>query len=189
MKAVSMSGYHRDNVGKKDAKKIRKEGKVPCVIYGCKQEQMHIYLDEKSFKNLIYTPETNYAEININGTIYKAVIKEAQFHKLTDKLLHADFLIINDQKPITVAIPLTISGNSPGVMRGGKLTKKFRKIKVKGIYSNIPDVLTIDISNLDINDAILVKDVNIENIEIMENPSNVIVSVLSTRNVEAVVAE
>lgn len=184
MKAVSVSGSLRENVGKKDAKALRANGLVPCVVYGG-EKQHHIIVDEKEFKNLIYTPETNYAELSFADIKIKAIIKESQHHPLNEKLIHVDFLEITDNKPITVEIPMKIIGNSPGVIRGGKLVKRYRKMKVNGIYSKIPDHVTIDISKLDIGDTIYVKDIVAENITIVENPANVAVSVVSTRNVEA----
>jgi large subunit ribosomal protein L25 len=188
MKAVSVSGSIRENVGKKDAKALRASGLVPCVVYGG-EKQHHIVVDAKELKNLIYTPETNYAELTFADVKTKAIIKESQFHPLNEKLLHVDFLEITDNKPITVEIPMKIVGNSPGVIRGGKLVKRYRKMKVNGIYTNIPDHVIVDISKLDIGNTIYVKDIAVENITIVENPANVAVSVVSTRNVEAAAAE
>ncbi len=184
MKAVSVSGSIRENVGKKDAKALRASGLVPCVVYGG-EKQYHIVVDAKAFKDLIYTPETNYAELSFGDIKTKAIIKESQFHPLTEKMLHVDFLQITEDRPITVEIPVKIVGNSPGVIRGGKLSKRYRKIKVNGVYNKIPDFLAIDISQLDINDTIYVKDVITKDFKVVENPANVVVSVISTRNVEA----
>lgn len=184
MKSVSVSGSLRENVGKKDAKAMRVQGLIPCVVYGGK-EQFHIAVDEKQFKDLIYTPEVNYADITIGEYKTKAIIKDAQFHPLSDQLIHVDFLEINEDKPIFVLIPVKVTGNSPGVIRGGKLVKRYRNIKAKGLYNNIPDYLTVDISKLDIGDSICVKDVVLDKFTLVENPANIIVSVDATRNVEA----
>lgn len=183
MKAVSVSGSLRENVGKKDAKNLRKQGLVPCVLYG-KGEQKHFSVDKRSFKNLIYTPETNYAEIDIDGTSYKAIVKDAQFHKVTDEILHVDFYEICDTKPIVVDIPLVTVGNSVGVLQGGRLVKHFRRIKVKGLYNKIPDNIEVDISHLKLHDGIVVSELEIEGVEVMENPATVVVGVLPTRQVE-----
>ena len=183
MKAVSVSGSLRENVGKKDAKSLRKQGLVPCVLYG-KGEQKHFSVDKRSFKNLIYTPETNYAEIDIDGTSYKAIVKDAQFHKVTDEILHVDFYEICDTKPIIVDIPLVTVGNSVGVLQGGRLVKHFRRIKVKGLYNKIPDNIEVDISHLKLHDGIVVSELEIEGVEVMENPATVVVGVLPTRQVE-----
>lgn len=183
MKAVSVSGSLRENVGKKDAKNLRKQGLVPCVLYGI-GEQKHFSVDKRSFKNLIYTPETNYAEIDIDGTSYKAIVKDAQFHKVTDEILHVDFYEICDTKPIVVDIPLVTVGNSVGVLQGGRLVKHFRRIKVKGLYNKIPDNIEVDISHLKLHDGIVVSELEIEGVKVMENPATVVVGVLPTRQVE-----
>lgn len=184
MKAVSVSGSLRENVGKKDARALRAKSLVPCVVYGG-EKQHHIYVDEKQFKNLIYTPETNYAELSFGDIKTKAIIKESQFHPVTEKILHVDFLEITEDKAITVGIPVQITGKSPGVIRGGKLVKRYRKMKVNGFYTDIPDFITVDISKLEIGDSVYVEDVVVKNYTILENPSNVVVAVMATRNVES----
>ena len=148
-----MSGSLRENVGKKDARTQRASGMIPCVMYGG-GNQLNFLVPETSFKNLIYTPEVCYAVIDINGVEHKAIVQEIQFHPVTDKILHVDFLEVVDGKPINIAIPLQVSGNSPGVMRGGKLSKRVRKLKVSGLLEHIPENITVDISGLDILDSI-----------------------------------
>ena len=184
MKSVSISGTIRECVGKKDAKLQRKENLVPCVVYGGK-EQNHILVPEKQFKSIIYTPEVYYAELSFGGKIINAIIQETQFHPLTEKLLHIDFLEVSDNKPISIKIPLNIVGVSPGVLRGGRLIKKFRKVKIKGLLKNIPEKINVDISNLEIDQSIKISDVITDNFEIMENKANIVVAVASTRNVAA----
>lgn len=183
MKSVSMSGSLRENVGKKDAKAQRNQGFIPCVIYGG-EKQLRFVVDEKQFQSIIYTPEVKYAELDINGEKHIAIIKETQFHPITDKLLHVDFLEVVDGKEISIGIPVRIEGTSPGVLRGGKLAKKVRKLKVRGELKNIPENITLNISSLDINDTIKVSDIKIEGLTLIENPGTVVVTVLSTRNVE-----
>ncbi len=184
MKSVSISGSPRENVGKKDAKAQRNQGLIPCVIYGG-QNQKTFVVEESQFRNLIYTPEVKYVELTIDGNTYKAVIQETQFHPITDRLLHVDFLEVVDNKPITIEIPFKIKGTSPGVLKGGSLQKRVRKLKVRGLLENIPEDITADISNLDIEDVIRISDINIDNISIIDNPNKVIVSVNQTRNVVA----
>ncbi|MDR1878246.1 MAG: 50S ribosomal protein L25/general stress protein Ctc [Bacteroidales bacterium] len=188
MQSVSVSGSLRKNVGKKDAKKQRNQGFIPCVLYGG-EKQMPLLVEEKSFIKLIYTPEVYYVDLDIEGDKYKAIVQETQFHPVTDQLLHVDFLQIIDGKPVTIDIPLRITGNSPGVMRGGKLSKRVRKLKVKGLLEHIPENITVDISQMDILDSILVENIKQENITIIDNPSKVIVTILSSRNVEEVAKE
>ena len=184
MKSVSISGSLRENVGKKDAREKRKEGLIPCVLYGGKVQ--HRFLtDVKQFNQLLYTPEIFYADLNIGGNQYKAIVQEVQLHPVTDNLLHVDFLEIIEGKPITIEIPMLVTGNSPGVMRGGKLSKRVRKLKVKGLLEDIPENITVDISNLDILDTVEIKDIPVKNFSIVDNPNKVVVTVLSSRNVEA----
>ena len=183
MKSVSISGSLRENVGKRDAKEKRHEGLIPCVLYGGEAQQ-HFLVDVKQFTKLLYTPEVFFAELNIDGKQYKAIVQETQFHPVTDSLLHVDFLEITDGKPITIEIPMLITGNSPGIMRGGKLSKRVRKLKVKGLLEHIPENITVDISGLDILDTVEIKDIAVSNITIVENPSKVAVTILSSRNVE-----
>ena len=183
MKSVSISGSLRENVGKKDAKNQRKNGLVPCVLYGG-DKQLPLLVEEKSFKDLIYTPEVRYVELDLEGQNYKAIVQEAQFHPVTEKLLHVDFLEVIQGKPITIDIPLHITGNSLGVMRGGKLSKRVRKLKVKGLLDDIPENITVDISNLDILDTVKIEDIQLKNISIIDIPSKVVVAILSSRNVE-----
>jgi large subunit ribosomal protein L25 len=183
MKSVSVSGSLRKNVGKKDAKMQRKNGLIPCVLYGG-EKQLQILVEEKSFKDLIYTPEVRYVELDVEGQTCKAIIQDAQYHPVTDKLLHVDFLEVVNGKPVTIDIPLHTAGNSPGVMRGGKLAQQVRKLKVKGLLEHIPENITVDISSLDILDTIKIEDIQLKNISIVDNPSKVIVIILSSRNVE-----
>jgi len=183
MKSVSISGSRRENVGKRDAKEKRNEGLIPCVLYGGTVQQ-HFLVDVKQFTKLLYTPEVFFAELNIDGNQYNAIVQELQFHPVTDDLLHVDFLEITDGRPITIEIPMLIKGNSPGIMRGGKLSKRVRKLKVKGLLEHIPENITVDISGLDILDTIEIKDIPVSNITIVDNPSKVVVTILSSRNVE-----
>ena len=188
MKSVSMSGSSRKNVGKKDAKEQRSQGMIPCVLYGG-EKQHAILVEEKAFKQLLYTPEVQYAELDVDGQVYKAVVQDTQFHPVTEKLLHVDFLEVVEGKPITIDIPLRITGNSPGVMRGGRLSKRVRTLKVKGLLEHIPENISVDISKLDILDTIEVGNIPLENISIIDNPAKVIITVLSSRNVEEAAAE
>ncbi|MBR4913572.1 MAG: 50S ribosomal protein L25/general stress protein Ctc [Bacteroidales bacterium] len=188
MKSVSISGSLRENVGKKDAKAQRNQGMIPCVIYGGKEQKMFV-VDERQFKNLIYTPEVRFAEVNIDGDVRKAIVQETQFHPITDKLLHVDFLEIVDGKPITIELPFKVTGTSPGVLKGGLLKKRVRKLKVRGLLENIPEEITADISSLEINDMTKIGDIHIDNLEIVDNPNKVVLSVVPTRGSAAATTE
>ncbi len=184
MKSVSISGSLRENVGKKDAKAQRKQDLVPCVVYGG-EKQYHILVETKQFKSIIYTPETRYAELTFGDKKMNAIIQASQFHPVTEALIHIDFLEVSDKKPITIPIPINIIGTSPGVLRGGKLIKKYRKLRVNGLLKNIPEMIDISISELDIDQSFKVSDVVTSNFEIMENKANVVVAVVNTREVVA----
>jgi large subunit ribosomal protein L25 len=182
MKSVSISGSLRENVGKKDAKAQRAQGLIPCVIYGGK-EQLQFVVEETQFQHLLFTPEVKYAELEVEGKKFEAVVQATQWHPITDQLLHVDFLEVIEEKHVTIGIPIKITGTSPGVLRGGRLVKKIRKITVKGLLKNIPEEITVDISNLDINDMIKISDLSISNLTFIENPGTIIVNIASTRNV------
>ena len=182
MKSVSISGSLRENVGKKDAKAQRAQGLIPCVVYGG-SEQLQFVVEEKQFQHLLFTPEVKYVELEVGSKKFEAVVQATQWHPITDHLLHVDFLEVIEGKPVTIGIPVKITGTSPGVLRGGKLIKKIRKLTVKGLLKNIPEEITIDISNLDINDMIKVGDLVVPNLTLIENPGTLIVNIASTRNV------
>jgi len=182
MKSVSISGSLRENVGKKDAKAQRAQGLIPCVIYGGK-EQLQFVVEEEQFRHLLFTPEVKYVELKVGEKKFEAVVQATQWHPVTDHLLHVDFLEVIDGKPVIIGIPVKITGTSPGVLRGGKLVKKIRKITIKGLLKDIPEEITVDISNLDINEMIKVGDLSTPNLTLMENPGTIIVNIVSTRNV------
>lgn len=185
MKTVSLSGSPRANVGKTDAAALRAGGRVPCVIYGG-GEQIHFSADARHFKNIIYTPDTNLVNVEIEGKTYKTVLQEAQFHKINDNLIHADFLQVSEDKPVIVYLPVKTSGTSEGVKAGGKLNLKLRKLKVRGLISKLPEYIDLSIENLGIGSSISAGDINIDGITLL-HPKNIsIVSVDTTRNVVAV---
>lgn len=183
MKIVSLSGSPRANVGKKDAAELRRKGQVPCVLYGGK-EQAHFYADERAFKNIIYTPEVCFVDIDLSGKKAKAMLQEAQFHKVTDKLIHVDFLEIVEGKPVTISIPVKLHGQAEGVKAGGRLVLSHRKVKVKGLADKIPAQLDLNIEKLTIGKSITFGDVKIEGCEVIGATDSAIVSVTVTRAVE-----
>lgn len=185
MKTVSLSGSPRANVGKTDATALRAKGMVPCVIYG-NGKQIHFSADTRHFKNIIYTPNTNLVDITVDGTTYKTVLQEAQFHRIKDSLIHADFLEVNDTKPVIVHLPVKAIGQSPGVKAGGKLNIKLRKLKVRGLISKLPEHIELNIENLVIGKSIAAGDIVLDGISIM-HPKNI--SVISVDTTRAAVAE
>ncbi|MEI7595587.1 MAG: 50S ribosomal protein L25/general stress protein Ctc [Bacteroidota bacterium] len=181
MKTVSISGSPRENVGKKDAKILRRSQLVPCVLYGG-EKQYHFSIPEKSFGPIIYSPYTFVIDLSVEGKTFKTVLQEVQYHPVKDNILHVDFLEIKEDKPVVINLPVRISGTSPGVLRGGKLVNKYRKLKVRGIVSKLPELIDISINNLEVGDAIKVADIKIDGVDLLESPRNIVVTVQSARN-------
>lgn len=182
MKTVKLSGSPRENVGKKDSKAQRKEGKVPCVIYGG-EKQIHFSVEERQFVPIVFTPEVMFIEIDLDGTVHKAILQDIQYHPVSDKIIHADFLELHDDKEIKLSVPVLRTGVSKGVLLGGKLTQRLRKLPVKALPGNMPENITLDITKLMIGSSIKVKDINIPNVTIMTNPYNTIISVKTARGI------
>jgi len=182
MKKVSVSGSPRENVGKKDAKRLRREGFVPCVIYGGK-EQIQFYTSEKSFKDIVYTPDACIAVIDIKGKKKEAVLQDIQFHPVTDNILHADFLEVSKDKPVKMALPINVVGDSPGVIAGGKMMVKRRRLDVRALPDKLPAEINIDISKLEIGDSVVVGDLSIDDVEFVDPENSVVVIVKSARAV------
>ena len=183
MKTVSLSGSLRENVGKKDAKLQRKEGRVPCVIYGGK-EQVHFIIEEKVFKNIIFTPHVYLLNIKIDKNEYNAILQDIQYHPVTDVILHADFLELTPGKAVTIGIPVILEGSAPGILQGGILRKNIKKIIVKGLAEDLPDDILLNIGELEIGDAIRVKDVKNDKLEFLDTPNAVVVGVQTARGIE-----
>lgn len=185
MKTVSLSGSLRANVGKTDAAALRASGMVPCVIYGA-GEQIHFSTDIRNFKNIIFTPETNLVDITVDGKTYKTVLQETQYHRLNDRLIHADFLQVTEDKPVIVSLPVKAIGQSEGVKAGGKLAIKLRKVKVRGLISKLPEYIELNVEKLGIGKSIAAGDINIDGITLL-HPKNI--SIISVNTTRAVVEE
>ncbi len=183
MKTVSLSGSFRESVGKKDAKKQRKQGKVPCVLYGG-AKQIHFVAEEKSFKNIIFTPDVHIIDLTINDKNFTVILQDIQYHPVNDNILHVDFLEIMPGKQVTIAIPIILKGNAIGVLNGGRLVKKIRKIRVNALIEDLPDQIVIDISKLKIGDSIRVSDMDNDKLSFLDNASSMIVAVFTARAVE-----
>jgi len=180
MKTIAISGSPRENVGKRDAKELRYEGKVPAVLYGGK-EQAHFAVVITELKDAIYTPEANFVEITLGGEKIKAIIKELQFHPLTDLLLHVDFLQLFDDKEILMEIPVKLTGTSPGVKMGGKLVQKLRKLRVKAFPKDMPQAVEVSIAKLEVGNLFRVRDLAKGNYTVTNTPEDTIVSVGMSR--------
>jgi len=179
MKSLTINASQRESVGKKATKALRNAGQVPCVIYGG-DTIIHFAAPEIAFKNLVYTPDVHTVVIALdNGTEVNAILQDIQFHPVTDRILHIDFIQIFDDKPITVALPFKATGNSRGVRNGGVLRYNLRRIKVKGLASKLPDLLEGDITELKIGNKLYVTDVASEDFTIL-HPDNTVICMVKT---------
>jgi large subunit ribosomal protein L25 len=176
MKTIAISGSRRENVGKRDAKELRYAGKVPAVLYGG-NEQLHFAVTASDLKDLIYTPDVNFVDLDVEGTKAQAIVQDIQVHPLTEKILHIDFLELNDKKSITIEVPVKLTGTSPGVKTGGKLLQKLRRLGVKAFPKDIPQYVEVSIENLELGKSIRVRDLKFDKFSITNYPEDTIVSV------------
>jgi large subunit ribosomal protein L25 len=183
MKTLEISGKLRTETGKSGSKQLRKDENVPCIIYGG-ESNINFYAHKNSFRHLIYTPDAHIVNLDLEGKLLKVVLKDIQFHPVTDEIMHIDFMEISESRPVVINIPVKVIGDSPGVKAGGKLRIKTRKLKVKGLVHNIPEILVVDISNLQIGQTIKVGDVSYDNIELLDSKKVLILSVATSRGVQ-----
>ena len=188
MKSIEIKGSLRTELGKKSSKELRKTGNVPCVIYG-KEKNVHFHAPELSFKNLIYTPEAHLVDLIIDNKAQKVVLKDVQYHPVSDKILHADFIEVFDDKPVIINIPIKVSGDSAGVIAGGKLVIKKRSLKVKGLPNDLPEHLNIDITNLKIHESVKVGDMSYDKIELLDQKKLMVLTIATSRVAQKTDAE
>ena len=184
MKTVSLSGSLREDVGSKGAKALRKEGQVPGVVYG-NGGNIHFHVKETDLNKLVFTPEVHFVNIELDGNKHKAIFKEIQFHPVTDRITHFDLLAVSEDKIISIALPVKLTGSSPGVLNGGKLSQNYRKIKLKALAKDLPEFLSIDISELKIGMSIRLGEIEVPNVTLLGDMRDVIVSVKTSRNAVA----
>ncbi len=169
MKTVEVIGYKRANLGKAESKQLREEGSVPCVLYGGK-DQIHFHAPMILFRDIVYTPEARFVDLNIEGEKRRAILQDIQFHPVSEVILHADFLEIFSDKKIKMSIPVKPIGSPPGVQQGGKLMLKNRHLHVKALPDDMPEYVEIDVSNLNLGSTFRVYEVEAEDFEILNNP-------------------
>jgi len=181
MKHIQISGSARTTGRKADVKSVRKDEKVPCVFYGQGIENINFSIEEKTLKLITDTPYSYIVDLTIDGKTYMAKLQDVQYHPVNDNAIHADFLAVAEDKPVTILVPIKIVGNSEGVKQGGKLAVQVRKLKVCGLAANIPDELPVDITTLQIGKRITAADLNYDNIQIVSPKATIVCSVKSTR--------
>lgn len=187
MKEINVTGQKRTDLGKKASKALRKEGLVPCNIYGEARENgkpvaMSFAAPMNELRKIVYTPHIYVINLTIDGEHHPAILKELQFHPVTDALLHVDFYEVNDQKPITIGIPVKLVGLAQGVRDGGRMNLSIRKIDVTAPYQQIPEHLDVDVTNLKIGKSIKVGELSYEGLELATSKDVVVCSVKMTRN-------
>jgi large subunit ribosomal protein L25 len=182
MKSIAINGTNRIELGKSATKAARRDGRVPCVLYGG-EETLHFLADERAFKNLVYTPDTKSVNLTIEKEKYSAILKDIQFHPVTDKILHADFYLLKEDKEVTLDIPVRLVGRSEGVMAGGTLLKNYRKLKVKALPKNHPDTIEVDISEMQIGDKKYVTSLTNDKYTLVHPDNTVVCQVRTSRNV------
>jgi large subunit ribosomal protein L25 len=183
MNTITIEGQLRTDFGKAATRQLRSEEKVPGVIYGGSKE-INFSAPATAFKNIVYTPDFMLAELNIDGTSYHCVLKDLQFNKVSDHLIHVDFLELVEDKKVTVTLPLKFKGVPAGVKAGGKLVTKIKSLKVKTLPKYLRENIEIDITHLELNDNLRVQDVNAENMEVLNSPRIPIASVTLTRQLK-----
>lgn len=187
MKEISLSGHKRAAVGKVATREMRKKGLVPCNIYGEAKDDkglpvaLSFEVEAKELRKIIYTPHVYVVNIDIDGTVHPAVIKEMQFHPVSDAVLHIDFYEISATKPIVIGIPVKLVGHAQGVRDGGRMNLSVRKLNVRALYKNIPECLEVDVTNLTIGKSIKVGDLHYDGIELATAKNVIVCSVKATR--------
>lgn len=194
MKSLSISGSSRTEVGKKSTNALRKQGLVPCCIYGeAKDENGNpvskaFQVTTESLRKLVYTPDIHVVDLTIDGTTVKAIMKDIQFHPVKDTILHVDFYEVTETKPIVMAVPVKLEGLAEGVRAGGKLVQLQRTLKVKALYSLIPERLVINVSSLGLGKSIKVGELSFENLELVTVKEALVCAVKTTRASQAAAA-
>ena len=180
MKTIAVKAAKRADFGKKAAKAVRREGLIPCVLCG-NGETVSFSVDPRDIKPVIYTPNSYIVEFDFDGKTEKAVLREAQFHPVREEILHLDFYRIADGKPVSIAIPVRLTGNAEGVKVGGKLALSARKLTVSALVENLPDEIVVDVTPLGVGKTIFVGDLKMENIKFVTPATTAVCAVRVTR--------
>lgn len=194
MKEINVIGQTRKETGKKASKELRKEGLIPCNLYGefkdenGKPQALSFTVPMNELRKIVYTPHIYVINLVIDGVNHTSIMKELQFHPVTDALLHIDFYEVNDQKPITIGIPVKLTGLAQGVRDGGRMNLSVRKLNVTAKYQDIPEHLDIDVTTLKIGKSIKVGDLHFDGLELATSKDVVVCSIKATRKSAAAAA-
>ncbi len=182
MKSITIQGVKRENVGKVATRALRNAEQVPCVIYGG-TEPVHFAAEEKAFKGLVYTPDAHTATIELaDGSKFEAILQDIQFHPVTDRIIHADFYQLDENKPVTMEVPVRLTGRARGLVAGGVLRFNMRKVKVRAIPANLPDEIVIDITSMRIGHKMYIESLKNENYTFAHPDNAVVVAIRTSRN-------
>jgi len=176
MKTTEIIGYKRANLGKQEAKRLRKDANAPCVLYGGR-EQVHFYTPMALLKDLIYTPDAHFVDLTIEGTAYQCILQDIQFHPVSEMMLHVDFLQIFADKRVKMQIPTMLMGKAPGVIQGGSLARKLRKLPILAYPKDMPAYIQVDVATLELGQMVRVRDIKTENYTILASPTIPVASV------------
>ena len=180
MKTASLSGSSRESVGKKDASQLRLNNRVPAVLYGG-GEQKHLSIAELDLSKIIVNPDVFQIDLDVDGTVHKCIIQEVQFHPVTERIVHVDLLQVIDGKTVRVELPLRTTGTAQGVIDGGRIQMLFRRLPVSGLIQDLPEAITVDISDLVIGSSARVRDIEMPNCKVLLNESALLVACKRTR--------
>ena len=187
MKTIEIKGSVRTDIGKKATRELRKNNGVPCVLYGVKKDEnglpvaTHFTVTVEGLRKLVYTPNIYLVNFDIDGTVVTAIMKDIQFHPVSDAILHVDFLQVEENKAIVMEVPVQLEGLAEGVRAGGKLALQIRKLKVKALYNAIPERLVIDVTSLGLGKTIKVGELSYEGLELINAKDAVVCAVKLTR--------
>jgi len=191
MKTIDIQGTAREEFGKKGAKELRKSNLIPCVLYGVEKDEKglpvakHFQVTTEAVRNLVYTPDIHMVNLTIDGATVLAIMKDIQFHPVKDNILHIDFYQVTEEKPIVMNVPVKLVGLASGVKAGGKLEQILRTLKVKALYTQMPQKIEVDVTKLIIGKTIKVGDINIEGLQFVNSKDAVVCGVMATRNAKA----
>ena len=188
MKTIEIKGKLRTETGKKATKKLRKEGMVPCNLYGG-AKNINFFAHENEFSKIIYTPDVFEINLDIEGSKTKAIIQEFQFHPVKDNIIHIDFIEVTENKPVKTSIPVKLIGAAQGVLDGGRMVLNLRRLKAKGLISDLPEAFEINVEHLVIGKGIKIGELNFKNIELLDPASSIVCAVKVTRVARSTAAE
>lgn len=180
MKTLLIKGQLREGLGKKESKKLRQQELVPAVLYGGKTP-VHFTVPFSEMRTLVYTPSVFLIDIDIDGTVYPAMMQDIQWHAVEEQILHVDFLKISNDKPVKIEVPVKTKGLAKGIKAGGKLKLNLRRLKVKALAQDLPDEIVVDVTKLGIGQSVKVANLSVPNVEFLDSKSNVVAAVITTR--------